>query len=444
MLFSSHSPKRPSRIWSGTQLICWLFASKRSLNAVVLMYQVVRGIVEQRRVAAPAERIGVLVDPLLEHQPALGELLLDQRVGVLDEDAAPRPHRVDEPALRVHRHQRGQVELPPRLHVVGAEGRRDVHQPRPILGADESAGDDVAVVIGDGQEGVERPIVPAQQLAALGPPQDLHVLGVAAEDLAHQRLRQPELVVLVLDQDVVDLLADRDRDVAGQRPRRGRPHQQVVAGLIAQRELDEDAGVFRAFLIALRQLVAAERRAAARAVGHDLVALVDQPALPVLLQDPPQRLDVVVGEGDVRGRQIDPVAEPLGHLLPFLDVLEHALPAFLDEGRDAVLLDRLLAGEAELLLDFELDRQAVGVPAALARDIEPAHGLVAREDVLERARQHMMDAGPAVGRRRPLVENVTRARPRFASATGRTHRPDFQKRRTSCSIAGRSTWGETG
>ena len=69
-----------------------------------------------------------------------------------------------------------------------------------------------------------------------------------------------------------------------------------------------------------------------------------------------------------------------------------------------------LAGEAELLLDFELDRQAVGVPAALARDIEPAHGLVAREDVLERARQHVMDAGPAVGRRRPLVEYVARAR----------------------------------
>ena len=186
-------------------------------------------IVEQRRVAAPAERIGVLVDPLLEHQPALGELLLDQRVGVLDEDAAPRPHRVDEAALRVHRHQRGQVELPPRLHVIGAERRRDVHQPRAILGADESAGDDVAVVIGDGQEGVERPIVPAQQLAALGSPQDFQGLGVAAEDLAYQRLRHPKLVVLVLDQDVVDLLTDRDRDVAGQRPRRGRPHQQIDA-----------------------------------------------------------------------------------------------------------------------------------------------------------------------------------------------------------------------
>ena len=114
----------------------------------------------------------MLVDPLLEHQPALGKLLLDQRVGILDEDAAPWPHRVDEAALRVHCHQRGQVELPPRLHVISAERRGDVHQPCPILGADESAGDDVAVVIGDGQEGVERPIVPAQQLAALSAAQD--------------------------------------------------------------------------------------------------------------------------------------------------------------------------------------------------------------------------------------------------------------------------------
>ena len=233
---------------------------------------------------------------------------------------------------------------------------------------------------------------------------------MVAEDLAYQRLRHPKLVVLVLNQEVVDLLTDRDRDVAGQRPGGGCPHQQVVAGLIAQRELDKDAGVLRAFLVALRQLVAAERRAAARAIGHDLVALVDQPALPVLLQDPPQRFDVVVGEGDVRGRQVHPVAEPLGHLLPLLDVLEHTLPALLDEGRDAVLLDCLLAGETELLLNFELDRQTVCVPAALARDVEPAHGLVAREDVLERARQYVVDAGPAIGRRRTLVEHVARAR----------------------------------
>ncbi len=64
--------------------------------------------------------------------------------------------------------------------------------------------------------------------------------------------------------------------------------------------------------------------------------------------------------------------------------------------------------DAELLLDGDLDRQAVAVPAALAVGVEPAHRLVAREDVLEDAGQDVVGAGPAVGGRRALVEDVRR------------------------------------
>ena len=52
----------------------------------------------------------------------------------------------------------------------------------------------------------------------------------------------------------------------------------------------------------------------------------------------------------------------------------------------------------------QLDREPVAVPAALALDVVPAHRLVAREDVLEHARQHVVEAGRPVGGRRSLVE----------------------------------------
>ena len=285
----------------------------------------------------------MLVTALLEHQPAIGELSLDQRVGVLDEDAAPGRHRVDEPALRIHGHQGGQAVLLAHRQVVGAERGRDVHQARAILGADEVAGDDVAVILHHRQEGIERLVVPAQQLAAHRAAQHLDMLGVLPEDRGHQRLGQPQLVLAVLDQHVVHILADGHRNVAGQRPRRGGPHQQVFAGLVTQREPDVDAGINGAFLVSLRQLMAAEGRAAARAIGHHLVALVDQTALPVLLQDPPQRLDVVVGQRPVRVGQIDPEPDTLRHLLPLIHVVVDALAALLDEGRDAVFLDGPLA-----------------------------------------------------------------------------------------------------
>jgi hypothetical protein len=51
------------------------------------------------------------------------------------------------------------------------------------------------------------------------------------------------------------------------------------------------------------------------------------------------------------------------------------------------------------------DRQPVAVPARLALDVAPAHRLVAGEDVLEHAREHVVGPGAAVGRRRPLVEH---------------------------------------
>ena len=110
-----------------------------------------------------------------------------------------------------------------------------------------------------------------------------------------------------------------------------------------------------------------ERRAAARAVGDDLVALVQPPVVPDLAQRPPDRLDVVVGERHVGVVEVDPEADPLGQPVPVLDVAEHRLAAALVELGDPVGLDLGLRGDPELLLDLELDRQAVAVPAGLAR-----------------------------------------------------------------------------
>ena len=152
--------------------------------------------------------------------------------------------------------------------------------------------------------------------------------------------------------------------------------------------------------------MAADRGAAARAVRHDLVALVQQALVPDLPQDPPHRLDVVVGEGVVRVVHVDPEADALGEALPLLEVGGDALAAQLVELGDAVGLDLPLAVDAEAALDLELHRQAVRVPAGLARHAVAAHRLVAREEVLEDARDDVVRAGLAVGRRRPLVEDV--------------------------------------
>ncbi len=183
-------------------------------------------------------------------------------------------------------------------------------------------------------------------------------------------------------------------------------------------------------LVVLRHLVRRERGAAAGAVGLALVALVEEPLVVELAERRPDRLDVLVRVGEVGVVEIDPVAEALGHRAPLPLVGHHRVEAGAVEGGDrgrAVagdeLLDVLLAGEAQPLLDLDLDRQPVGVPTRLARDELAAHGLEAREEVLDDARDDVTDVRRVVGGRRPLEED--------GRAPYSTPRPGARTRRES-------------
>ena len=141
------------------------------------------------------------------------------------------------------------------------------------------------------------------------------------------------------------------------------------------------------------------------AVRDHPVALHEQPLLPDLLERPPDRLDVLVRERVVGVVGVDPEADPLGQLVPLVDVAQHRLAAAGVELGDAEALDVVLVGEAELLLDLELHREPVAIPARLARHVVALHRLVAREHVLEHAAEDVMRPGPPVRRRRALVED---------------------------------------
>ena len=397
------------------------------------------GVVEQRRAAAPAVRVGVLVDLLAEEQAA-GVEVVDQRaghLGVLDEAALEADDAPVELPVRGDRVVEGAV--PGRVEdvvldgdrvVVLAEGGGDVDEAGAVLGGDELAGDHreaagLAVV-----ESEDRPfVVPTDQLTAREAIDDLNALSQHA---LYQRLGQNQGLLADPRFHVGDVGRHGNRDVARKRPGRRRPDQERLAGLtpvLAEQRKTHIYGGVLYVPVAKRDLVRGERRSTTRAVGHDLVALVEQVLLPELGERPPDRLDVVVVQGDVGVVEVDPEADPLGQPVPLLDVLEDRLAAAPVELGDAVFLDLLLGGDPKLLLDLELDRQPVAVPARLARHPVAAHRAVARVDVLEDPREDVVRAGLAVGRRRPLVEApdlgplavVERALEHVALAPARQH-----------------------
>ena len=117
------------------------------------------------------------------------------------------------------------------------------------------------------------------------------------------------------------------------------------------------------------------------------------------------RLHVVGVERLVVVVEVDPARLAGDVVLPLVGVLQHRLAARGVELLDAQLEDLVLGLEAELAHRLELGGQAVGVPAEPALDPAAAHGLVARDEVLDVAGEQVAVVRQAVGEGRAVVED---------------------------------------
>ena len=233
-----------------------------------------------------------------------------------------------------------------------------------------------------------------------------------AEHGLPQRGADDQSLAVEGDLDIVGGGIDRDPGVRRQGPRCRGPHDHRGAhepGVV--RRLDREPHVHARVvdgLVPQRDLCIGQGGAAAGAVRRDLVRFLQQAPLEQRLQRPPHRLDVAGRHRPVGLVEVDPVADALGEPLELAHVSLDRLAAPLVELGDPERLDIALAGGADLLLDLELDRQAVTVPPALARHEVAGHRLEPGVDVLERAGLHMVHAGSAVRGRWPLVEHPQR------------------------------------
>src|SRR6185503_19072034 len=120
---------------------------------------------------------------------------------------------------------------------------------------------------------------------------------------------------------------------------------------------------------------------------------------------PHHRLHVVGVERLVVVLEVDPAALAAHVGLPYVGVLQDGLTAYGVELLDAQLDDLGLGLQAQHTLRLELGRQAVSVPAEPALDPAPAHGLVARDQVLDVSGEQVTVVRQAVGERRAVVED---------------------------------------
>ena len=409
--------------------------------------------------AAPADRIAVRVVFYAVEQPFLLQILEDgpgRRGGAQARQPGEALH---EDALVVQGHDDGQPVLLAQLEVLSAAAGGDVHDAR-ALGLAHAIPEDDAVRLGGRRfnafdksvqvrvsagfslrrQLVEGAVVrPTLHGAALQLRQHL----VAAPQHPHRAFGEVEDLVALPDLDVVQVGADGSGDVGSQRPGRRRPDEERFSLPPAQREAQRDAGVRQLHVAVGDDLVLRDAGGAARAPGHYVGVLVEPALLPAALEEGPDHVVVLVGQGEVGAAQfgqaqpgddalhavgdrplrprhgdhgvgifrqsvgqlaqrlgivpVHPVAQADGLCGLHGGVAQHPLLAAAHEAGHAVLLDVLLGAEAQIPLHLHLHPEALAVEAVLVAGAMAAHHLVAVEDVFVRAAPAVVHAHGVVG-----------------------------------------------
>ncbi len=120
---------------------------------------VVRHAPDERRVAAPAVRVAVLVAARLEEEARLGEPADDLIGGLRRREPVQPAVRVVEAARLVHRGEHGELVHEPELEVLLAGAGSDVDDARSLLERHLVPRDHAVLDLGAGPEVVERPAV---------------------------------------------------------------------------------------------------------------------------------------------------------------------------------------------------------------------------------------------------------------------------------------------
>ena len=366
-------------------------------------------VVDQRGVAAPAVRIFVLKLRRVEEFSFLFQILQDHRIRLLDKYSFVGRIR-GHIARAVHELDERQVIGTSDPSVILTESRGDMDDTGTVCHGD-------VIVTGHkmrlfalllsrfARSLEERLIGPVLEIGSDAAFKNF-IFPEGTEHLFRQCLSHDiSVTVSSLYFDIGLVRVDAERGIAGQCPGRGRPRQIIEVFLIQGFETD-DRGAFLHKAVALGDFLRAERSPAAGAVRNDLEALIEKLSVPDLFQRPPFRLDIVVIVGDIGVLHIGPETDRVGEILPHAFILPDALLALLDERLHPVSFDLLFAVQAQFLLDLQLNRQTVRIPSGFPGHILSLHGMIARDHILDDARQHMSDMRLAVGCRRAVIKGI--------------------------------------
>ena len=253
----------------------------------------------------------------------------------------------------------------------------------------------------------ERDVLLPNKVFTLALGDDLALAALASRERLQERLEHDVLLprCRVRERDVVVLRVHAEGKVGRECPRGGGPANEACVRVIREREEDVHRRVAHLTVVQLC-LEVRERGAATSGEREHLKPAIDEPLVEELLEHPPDGLHVAEIHGLVVVLHVDPAADAPDNVLPFGGVLHDDLSALSVVLRDAHLDYVGSALQTELLIDLELDRQAVSVPTKPAGAVVSSHRRITGHCILHRTSQKMSIMGHARRERGTIVEGV--------------------------------------
>ena len=371
-------------------------------------------VVNERCSASPAVRISVLHLLLGVDLVILGKILDDIDIQSVFHYESALPRSLCIAASLVYRLQNSEVILASAVIVVFTESRSCMDDSGTVFCryVVHACNDERVLALFRHAERLDLLVCPVLHVGALYLLD--YLILFTSESLISKRFGYPQKVAFVLAGlhealNVIYVRSYSKSDVGSECPRCCCPCEEVLVVMVnactselAGKSIDLDV------LVALSYLVRSKTCSAARAVRQDLISFVNKSLVEGVLDDPPSGLDIVILVSDIRIFHVREISHLLGHIGPHLSVFEYGFTALLVEFLDTVLLDVLLSAESEFLLDLDLNRQSVSIPAAFTLYLESLHCLIPVDGVLESPCHHVVDARLAVSCRRSFIENERR------------------------------------
>ncbi len=147
-------------------------------------------------------------------------------------------------------------------------------------------------------------------------------------------------------------------------------------------------------------------RLTARTPRQNFIIFIEQFSLVNFFKNPPESFNIIACHRRVSVFHIQPISHPLRHFFPFFFVQENVCLSFFNKFFNADFFFNVSFGlNIHFFFNFNFCRQAVRVPAGPAGNIKTSHCFIAQNDVLKSPGFNVVNAGPAVGVRRPFVKN---------------------------------------